>query len=189
MIGVIARAVRANDLAAAGVARRQEMQHQTMRQIAERHAGAEARKRSLDAARLAKIRQHLHRIATACASRRELASMKRLVSEHEAAANLERYRPPPVIIPSDAGCAEHSPQIIWTPRHVDTPSSDSENGYSPDEESNNLSPPPRFLPEAGRQVARRGRAPTPMRPRRPARSMAPIELELYKYVPSELYEC
>ena len=179
MIGVIARAVRANDLAAAGVARRQEMQHQTMRQIAERHAGAEARKRSLDAARLAKIRQHLHRIATACANRRELASMKRLVSEHEAAANLERYRPPPVIIPSDAGCAEHSPQIIWTPRHVDTPSSDSENGYSPDEESNNLS----------RQVARRGRAPTPMRPRRPARSMAPIELELYKYVPSELYEC
>ena len=150
LIGKIARAMRQNDLAAAGVARVKEQQYEVRRRIEAKHARAEAAKRAIDAARLDRVRDHLARISAACTKHKDLRKMRLLVAEHEAQATLEMYRPPPIFVPGDA----FKPHVVYTPRH-DEVARESErfedeeeedepfNGYNPDEESGHLSPIPR----------------------------------------------
>ena len=147
MIRIIARAVRANDLAAAGVARRQEKLQEARRAVEEKHARAEERKRAIDAERLRKLRERLQRISAACMSLRE----RRRVSDHEATASLEQCRPPPVVVPSEAAVDYMygdglSPRIILSRKHADEPSADElsppprpMSGYAPDSESSESS--------------------------------------------------
>lgn len=142
--------MRANDLAAAAVARCRERTNLLRCRLEQRLSAAESRKRSIDANKLHRIRTHLARIAAACASRRSLLTMRLLVAEHETAATLSLCRPPPVVVPADVPAGEEdelaSPLIIYTPKHDDTASEyedddeiDMADGYTPDEESGYLS--------------------------------------------------
>ena len=135
MIARIARAVRANDLAAAGVARHKAMQQELKHRLEARHNSAEERKRALDAERLDKIQAHLRRIAAAVARRCELTQMRLLVAEHEAVVTLNMHRPPPVDLPPE----DLEADIIYTPRHVEAESSSpelsSDGEYASDQET------------------------------------------------------
>ena len=206
-------------LAAIGVARKVERQRDLARKVEEKHARAAERKRALEDERLRKIRQHLQRIEEACAAHRQLLAIRRrlLASEREAAAHLERCRPPPVMIPSDAaaGSLLCSPLIVYTPRH-DAPSPDNDDddeqspglGYTPDDESGNLSPRPwkapvplprdPVLPKMVNFVQLRTpwrrrpqrRAQTPMRRARPPPMTCELEAVRTPYeLPCELFEC
>jgi hypothetical protein len=219
LISVIARAVRANDLAAAGVARWQEMQHERRRALEAKHARAEARKAEMDAARLHSVRLHLQRIAAVCAARPP-TRVRLLAAEREAAATLQCNRPPPVLIPSDApvgSALAYSPCIIFTSKHVDKPPptrddeprSPTENGYVPDEESGFLSPRPlratrtiqvRPLCQPRglglpciKRVAQKMALPRRMRAReaapRPNKSLQTRVAALNEYLGAELYQC
>ena len=217
LISIVAKAVRANDLAAAGVARCRERHLALKATIDERLASAEQRKRALDASKLAKLQMHLAKISAACARRRELEAMRLLVAEHEASTTLNLFRPPPVQVPADAPADEDElielcydvahgeelgPDANEDEEEVDADEEDDEagTGYYPDEESGySPSTMARHLEmEATPAITWRrhlvNRAPTPMRPRPEARALTAEELIPYTmcddiYAPYELYEC
>ena len=210
LIAVIARAVRANDLAAAAVARCVARRIEARRQLHARLARAEAKKRALDAERQKKISAHHERIARAAAHRRGLQTMSLLVTDHEAKETMEIKRPPPILVPydpawSDENISPYTPEILYTPRHdSSSPELSSDDDPSPPPVTlHPVSPAP--LPRGGGRpgaiapaeqeqdltmtlpaawTRRLSRAATPMRVRQPLATLA-----LGGLMPRELYDC
>ena len=192
LISVMARACRANDLAAAAVARCKDAQSEAKRRALSKHAGAEARKREHDREKQAKIRAQLHRITMARARRAELQAMRLLVAEDEAAATLALYRPPPVLVPYELNSSDEDAEayIKYTPKHDDDAWDDEEEEDDEDDDDTTLLPSGLSLAALQmkiRDLDQRIHAATPMRPRRPeARA---VQAEMAYELPYDLYSC